>query len=96
MGHALHLAQAGEKSQHAKPLRGFGGGGVLEIVESHVGNAYRAVYSVKFAKAVFVLHVFQKKSKQGIATPRTHIKLVKQRLDVAAEQYQQLYERKQP
>src|SRR5437868_6551048 len=96
MGHALHLAQASEKSPHAKPLRGFGGAGVLEVVENHEGNAYRAVYTVKFAKAVFVLHVFQKKSKHGIATPRMEIELVKRRLEIAAEQYQQLYERKQP
>ena len=92
MGHALRLAQAGEKPQQAKPLRAFGGAGVLEIVESHEGNAYRAVYTVKFAKAVFVLHAFQKKSKKGIATPKPEIDLIKQRLKIAADQYRKLYE----
>lgn len=65
MGHSLHLAQAGEKPPNAKPLRGFGGAGVLEVVESYQGNAYRAVYTVKFTQAVYVLHAFQKKSKRG-------------------------------
>jgi len=91
MGHALHLAQAGEKPHHAKPLRGFGGAGVLEVVENHEGNTYRAVYTVKFARAVFVLHAFQKKSKKGIATPRADIELIQRRLKVAAEEYQRLY-----
>ena len=91
MGHALHLAQTGEKPSTAKPLRGFGGAGVLEIVESYQGNAYRAVYTVKFARAVYVLHAFQKKSKRGIATPRVEINTVKQRLKIAAENYQQIY-----
>jgi len=67
------------------PLRGFGSAGVLEIVEHRRGNAYRAVYTVRFATAVFVLHVFQKKAKSGIATPRQDMELIKQRLK-AAEQ----------
>jgi len=84
-GYALHLAQAGKKHEQAKPLRGFGSAGVLEIVEHRRGNAYRAVYTVRFATAVFVLHVFQKKAKSGIATPRQDMELIKQRLK-AAEQ----------
>jgi len=91
IGYALHLAQAGEKGAHTKPLKGFGGAGVLEIVENYDGNAYRAVYTVKFTAAVFVLHVFQKKSKKSIATPQRDIELIKQRLKIAAEQYKQLY-----
>ena len=91
LGHALHLAQSGEKPPNAKPLHGFGGAGVLEIVENYGGNAYRAVYTVKFAKAVYVLHVFQKKSTKGISTPQHDINLVKQRLAVAAEHYEQTY-----
>lgn len=87
MGHALHLVQSGETPSQAKPLRGFGGAGVLELVESHDGNSYRAVYTVKFADAVFVLHAFQKKSKKGVATPKPEIDLVKQRLRTAAEYY---------
>ena len=84
-GYALHLAQAGKKHEQAKPLHGFGSAGVLEIVEHRRGNAYRAVYTVRFATAVFVLHVFQKKAKSGIATPRQDMELIKQRLK-AAEQ----------
>lgn len=91
IGHALHLAQAGEKSHDAKPLRGFGGAGVLEVIENYQGNAFRAVYTVKFEKAVFVLHAFQKKSTHGIATPKEHIELIKQRLAAAAQIYQRLY-----
>ena len=90
-GYALYLAQIGMKAVRAKPLAGFGGAGVLEVVANHDGNAYRAVYTVKFAKAVFVLHAFQKKSKKGIATPKAEIDLIKRRLKVAAEEYQRLY-----
>ena len=84
-GYALHLAQTGKKHEQAKPLHGFGSAGVLEVVEDWRGNAYRAVYTVRFAAAVFVLHVFQKKSKSGIATPRQDMELIKERLK-AAEQ----------
>lgn len=84
-GYALHLAQTGKKHEQAKPLHGFGSAGVLEIVEDWRGNTYRAVYTVRFAAAVFVLHVFQKKAKRGIATPRQDMELIKERLK-AAEQ----------
>jgi len=84
-GYALHLAQTGKKHEQAKPLRGFGSAGVLEIVEDWRGNTYRAVYTVRFAGAVFVLHVFQKKAKSGIATPKQDIELIRERLK-AAEQ----------
>jgi phage-related protein len=84
-GYALYLAQTGKKHEQAKPLHGFGSAGVLEIVEDWRGNAYRAVYTVRFAAAVFVLHVFQKKAKSGIATPRQDMELVRERLK-AAEQ----------
>lgn len=84
-GYALHLAQTGKKHEQAKPLHGFGSAGVLEIVEDWRGNAYRAVYTVRFAAAVFVLHVFQKKSKTRIATPKHEMQLIKERLK-AAEQ----------
>ena len=85
-GFALSLAQAGDKSDAAKPLKGFGGAGVLEVVEDTSTSTYRAVYTVKFQEAVFVLHCFQKKSKSGIATPQEDIDLIKQRLK-AAEQW---------
>ena len=68
VGYALHLAQIGNKHPSAKPLRGFRGAGVLEVVEEHEGNAFRAVYTVTFGQAVYALHVFQKKSSSGIAT----------------------------
>jgi phage-related protein len=84
-GYALHLAQTGKKHEQAKPLHGFGSAGVLEIVEDRRGNTYRAVYTVRFAAAVFVLHVFQKKAKRGIATPRQDMELIRERLK-AAEQ----------
>ena len=82
-GFALSLAQTGDKHDAAKVLKGFGGAGVLEVVESDVGGTYRAVYTIKFAEAVFVLHCFQKKSKQGIATPREDMDIVHARLKVA-------------
>ena len=96
MGHSLHLAQSGEKPGNAKPLQGFGGAGVLELVVNHDGDAYRGVYTVKFTRAVYVLYCFKKKSKKGGATPRPEIDLVKQRLKVAAEHYQQHYGSNRP
>ena len=84
-GYALYLAQAGKKHEQAKPLHGFGSAGVLEIVEDWRGNAYRAVYTVRFAAAVFVLHVFQKKAKSGIATPKQDMELIRGRLKVAEQ-----------
>ena len=85
-GHALDFAQRGEQHDAAKVLTGFGGAGVLEIVEDDAGGTYRAVYTVKFKEAVFVLHCFQKKSKSGIATPKADMDLVRERLK-AAEQH---------
>ena len=83
IGYALYEAQTGAKSSKAKPLKGFKGAGVLEIVETHDGGAYRAVYTVKLAAAVYVLHVFQKKSKRGIATPKHDMDLIEKRLQLA-------------
>jgi phage-related protein len=82
-GFALHLAQTGKKHVNAKPLRGFGGAGVLEVVEDHLGDTYRAVYTVKIDDAVYVLHCFQKKSKQGIETPKHDMDLIRERLKAA-------------
>jgi phage-related protein len=82
-GHALNFAQEGEQHDAAKVLKGFGGAGVLEVVESDADGTYRAVYTVKFQEAVFVLHCFQKKSKNGIATPKKDIEIVHARLRVA-------------
>jgi len=80
IGQSLYAAQQGETDPSAKPLKGFGGGSVVEIVARHRGDTWRAVYTVRFEQAVYVLHAFQKKSKHGIATPRNEIDLVRQRL----------------
>ncbi len=87
LGFALKSAQAGEKHPDAKPLRGFGGAGVLEIVEDFDGDAYRAVYTVKFEEAIYVLHAFQKKSKSGISTPKRAIDLIAERFKRAKEMH---------
>ena len=90
IGYALYQAQLGRKARTAKPLLGFRSAGVLEIIEDFQSNAYRAVYTVQYADVLYVLHVFQKKSKKGIATPKTDIDLIKRRLKVAAEDYKRL------
>jgi phage-related protein len=87
MGYALFQAQVGRKAPSAKPLAGFGGAGVLEIVEDSQTNTYRVVYTVKFSEVVYVLHAFQKKSKKGIATPKTDLDLIKKRLRSAEQDY---------
>jgi phage-related protein len=87
----LYLAQIDTKPINAKTLSGFGGASVLEIVEDHGGGAYRAVYTVRFREAVFVLYVFQMKSKKGIKTPRADIDLIKARLKTASDMYDSLY-----
>ncbi len=92
-GYALLAAQEGEKSDAAFPLAGFGSAQVLEVVASQDGSTFRAVYTVKFPRAVYVLHVFQKKSKSGIATPKLEMDLIRSRLKIAEEDYQRVYGR---
>ena len=87
VGQAIDDAQLGLESPVAKALKGFGGRGVLEIVDNFEGDTYRAVYTVRFAGVVYVLHAFQKKSKRGIATPQHEIDLIKARLKRAGEHY---------
>ena len=82
-GHAIDLAQAGGKYQDAKVMTGFGSAGVLEVVEDDRGDTYRAVYTVKFAGWVYVLHCFQKKSKRGNETPKADMDLIHARLKAA-------------
>ncbi len=82
-GYALHQAQVGKKHEQAKPLKGFGSAGVLEVVEGSGGGTFRAVYTVKFGEAVYVLHCFQKKSTHGIATPKPDMDLIRERLKAA-------------
>jgi phage-related protein len=84
-GFALYLAQQGKKHQNAKPLKGFSGAGVLEVVEDCLGDTFRAVYAVKIAENIYVLHCFQKKSKRGIETPKQEIDLIRDRLKMAQE-----------
>jgi phage-related protein len=93
VGHALYAAQCGEEYPSVKALKGFGGRTVLEIVAPHEGDTYRAVYTVRFYAAVYVLHAFQKKSKKGIATPQKEIELVKQRLAAAELDYRERQKR---
>jgi phage-related protein len=82
-GYALHQAQIGKKHEQTKPLKGFGSAGVLEVVEDSGGGTFRAVYTVKFANAVYVLHCFQKKSTRGSATPKPEMDLIRERLKAA-------------
>ena len=90
MGNALGVAQFGGTAPSAKPWKGLGAG-VLELVESREGNAYRAVYTVRFEEAVYVLHAFQKKSPSGVRTARTDVALVARRLKAAQRDYEALY-----
>jgi phage-related protein len=97
VGFAIFEAQLGGKSSSAKPLAGdraFKGASVLEVVENHDGDTYRAVYTVRFAGVVYVLHAFQKKSKKSIATPKKEIDLVRQRLAMAEEHHRTTYRAK--
>lgn len=84
LGAALFAAQCGQTAEHVKPFKGVGSG-VMEIVERHDKNAYRVVYAVQIGKRIYVLHVFQKKSKSGIATPKPDVDLIKQRYGEAQE-----------
>jgi phage-related protein len=85
MGYALYVAQRGGKHQDAKVLSGFGGAGVVEIIKDHRGETFRAMYTLRYAGRVYVLHAFQKKSKTGRETPRRDIELIKQRLREAEQ-----------
>ena len=85
MGYALYVAQRGGKHQDAKVLSGFGGAGVVEIIKDHRSDTFRAVYTLRLAGSVYVLHAFQKKSKSGRETPRRDIELIKQRLREAEQ-----------
>ncbi len=89
LGYAIWLAQQGDKHPDAKPLKGFGGGGVLEVVEDYDGDTYRAVYTVKFKDAVYLLHAFQKKSKRGAQTPQEDIDIIRSRLKIAEADHEQ-------
>lgn len=83
IGFALYTAQMGGKDPNAKPLQGFHGAGVLEVVDDYDGDTYRTVYTVRLSQAIYVLHAFQKKSKRGNETPQTHLDRIKERLKMA-------------
>ena len=89
VGHALDQAQQGSKDRSAKPMKGYKGAGVLEIVDDYDGGTYRAVYTVRFPGAIYALHAFQKKSKSGIATPQSDIDLINKRLKDTEAHYRQ-------
>ena len=93
IGQALFAAQCGEEYPSVKALKGFGGRAVLEIVAPFQSDAYRAVYTVRFADVVYVLHAFQKKSTQGIATPKREIDLIGQRLAIAEKREKERHTR---
>jgi phage-related protein len=91
MGFAINDAQNGDEHPRAKALKGFGGRAVLEVVDDEDGDTYRAVYTVRFAGVIYVLHAFQKKSKKGIQTPKREIEIVRIRLKTAEGHYQENY-----
>jgi phage-related protein len=93
MGQAIDDVEHGGEHPSAKALKGFGGRAVLEIIDDFDGDTYRAVYTVKFAGVIYVLHAFQKKSKKGIATPQRDIDLIKARLKRAEEHYKETYKK---
>lgn len=88
-GYALYQAQKGEYPEIAKVLSGFGGASIIELIEDDRGDTFRAVYTVKFPSAIFVLHVFQKKSKKGISTPKKDVELIRSRLKIAEAMYKE-------
>ena len=94
IGYALHQAQMGEKHEDAKPLKGYRGAGVLEVVDDYDGDTYRAVYTVKFDGYVYMLHAFQKKAKRGRATPQSELAVVKSRLKLAKADHNEKMKRK--
>jgi len=94
MGFALRIAQLGGKHKDAKPMRGFGGAGVLEIVDDAGGDTYRGVYTVRFEGVIYMLHAFQKKSRKGIETPKGDLELIKSRLKAAEDHHEHTYRKK--
>src|SRR5580704_6285513 len=87
VGYALYVAQQGGKHPDAKPLQGFGGAGILEVLADHRGDTFRTIYTVRLAGIVYILHAFQKKSKSGIRTPKAEIDLLKARLKRAEQEH---------
>ena len=88
VGYALYVAQQGDKAADAKVLTGFAGAGVIEVIARHDGDTFRAVYTVRFAGVVYVLHAFQKKSPRGVKTAQIDVELVERRLKIAQQDYE--------
>ncbi len=95
MGYALHLAQQGDKHPDAKSLKGFLGASVVEITADYDRDTWRAAYTTRFKDLIYVLHAFQKKSKQGARTPKQHINMIRRRLKQAQEHHEQTHQKKQ-
>jgi phage-related protein len=93
VGYSLYLAQIGDKAINAIPMVGFGGASVLEVIMADAGGTFRAIYTVRFLKAVYALHAFQKKSKAGASTPRPDMRLIRSRLRDAEDHYREMYEK---
>jgi phage-related protein len=91
---ALRMALVGGEHEDAKPMKGFGGRSVLEVVADHRGDTYREMYTTRFEETIYVLHIFQKKSKRGIKTPKEDIELIKKRLKFAENHHKDMYEKK--
>jgi len=91
MGFAINDAQNGDEHPRAKALKGFGGRSVLEVIDDEDGDTYRAVYTVRFAGVVYILHAFQKKSKKGIETPKRDVEIIRTRLKLAEAHYRENY-----
>ena len=94
MGYALHLAQQGGKHPDAKPLKGFPGASMVGIIADHDRDTWRAVFTLKYKDAIYVFHAFQKKSKQGIKTPKRHINMIHRRQKLAQEHHEQTHQKK--
>lgn len=89
IGQALYTAQQGDRDPAARPLKGFGGVSVMEVVDRHDTDTYRAVYTTELAGRIYVLHAFQKKSKRGIATPKKEMDLIRTRLAIARQHHRE-------
>lgn len=94
MGHALHIAQICGRYKNTKILKGFGSSGVIEIIDEDISGTYRVVYTIDMPELIFVIHVFQKKSKRGIETPKREVELIKSRLKQAQAMYKEIFKKK--
>lgn len=92
--HGIHLATIGSAHVDSKPLKGFGGRSVVEIIGNGRGETYRAIYTVKYQECIYVLHVFKKKSTKGISMPKKEQKVLEERIKTASAHYKKTYGKK--